>query len=200
MELKHRLHTLKLWAPYLEESFSTLRGILLTLKRWICSFHLLPLCSLSHCCCPQIYRDHWNSKQCLSLLSFQIVNRNEKKTKQNYPFSDKIPYGIPERKEALEQIYKNIVTDKATLDNQDLSNEMGLHLPIALRWFVILYADHCGVLCSIYFVLKICSPPVSYNSLPQTNVIKWMSVRSAGLLSQHYQTNGDAVVGVIFLL
>lgn len=90
-------------------------------------------------------------------------------------------------------------TDKAIPDTPDLSNEIGLWLCIASRWFVIHYADHQGILCSIYFVLKICSPLVPYNSLSQSNVIKWMSVRNTGLLSQHYQTNRDAAVGIIFL-
>lgn len=90
-------------------------------------------------------------------------------------------------------------TDKTIWVNLDLTNEMGLWLCIALRWFVILYADYKGIFCSIYFVLKICSLLASYNSLSQNNVIKWMSVRSTGLLSQHYQTERDAVVGIIFL-
>lgn len=53
--------------------------------------------------------------------------------KKHNPFSDKIPYSVPGRREALEQTYKNIITDQATPDNQDLSNEMGLCLPIALK-------------------------------------------------------------------
>lgn len=90
-------------------------------------------------------------------------------------------------------------TGKTIQANQDLRNEMTLWLYIALRWFVILYADYQGIFYSIYFVLKICSLLASYNSLSQNNVIKWMSVRSTGLLSQHYQTERDAVVGVILL-
>lgn len=34
---------------------------------------------------------------------------------------------------------------------------------------------------------------------PKTMLSSWMSVRSTGLLSQHYQTERDAVVGKIFL-
>lgn len=68
-----------------------------------------------------------------------------------------------------------------------------------MRWFVTHYADHYSILCSIYFVVKICSLLVSCNSLSQTNVIKRMSGRNTGLLTQHHQTNRNAVVGIIFL-